>query len=50
MSLLKYVIVVGQHPLSFVGDIPLHTDIRVSSDDGSPIVVSQPNSVQVYNN
>jgi len=28
-------------------DIPLHIGIRQTSDDGSPIVVSQPDSVQV---
>ena len=28
-------------------DIPLHIGIRQTSDDGSPIVVSQPDSAQV---
>jgi len=31
----------------FSGDIPLHIDIRETSDSGKPIVVSQPDSPQV---
>ena len=31
----------------FPGDIPLHIDIRETSDSGKPIVISQPNSPQV---
>lgn len=37
-SLLLYV---------FVGDIPLHIDIRETADSGKPIVVSQPDCLQV---
>ena len=31
--------------LPFLGEIPLHMDIRETSDGGEPIVVSQPDSV-----
>ena len=31
----------------FPGDIPLHIDIRETSDSGKPIVISQPDSPQV---
>lgn len=31
----------------FVGDIPLHIDIRETADSGKPIVVSQPDCLQV---
>jgi len=31
----------------FSGDIPLHINIRETSDSGKPIVVSQPDSPQV---
>jgi len=36
----------------FLGEIPLHLDIRTTSDDGHPIVVAQPDSphTQVYKN
>ena len=37
-SVLRYV---------FVGDIPLHIDIRETADSGKPIVVSQPDCLQV---
>lgn len=30
--------------VEFLGEVPLHLDIRVTSDGGQPIVVSQPNS------
>ena len=30
--------------IEFLGEIPLHIDIRTTSDGGDPIVVSQPNS------
>jgi len=30
-----------------VADIPLHVGIRQTSDEGSPIVVSQPDGAQV---
>jgi ATP-binding protein involved in chromosome partitioning len=30
----------------FLGEIPLHIDIRLASDGGAPIVVSKPNSAQ----
>lgn len=33
--------------ISFSGDVPLHIDIRETSDSGKPIVVSQPDSPQV---
>ena len=31
----------------FVGDIPLHIDIREAADSGKPIIVSQPDCLQV---
>jgi len=31
----------------FPGDIPLHIDIRETSDSGKPIVIAQPDSPQV---
>ena len=31
--------------VKFLGEIPLHYDIRANSDSGQPIVVSQPESV-----
>ncbi len=36
----------------FLGEVPLHLDIRTTSDDGHPIVVSKPDSAhaQVYRN
>jgi ATP-binding protein involved in chromosome partitioning len=36
----------------FLGEIPLHLDIRTTSDSGHPIVVSQPDSAhaQAYKN
>ncbi len=34
----------GQLDLPFLGEIPLHIDIRETSDGGDPIVVSQPDS------
>jgi ATP-binding protein involved in chromosome partitioning len=36
----------------FLGEIPLHLDIRVTSDTGQPIVASQPDSphAQAYKN
>jgi ATP-binding protein involved in chromosome partitioning len=36
----------------FLGEIPLHLDIRVTSDSGQPIVASQPDSphAQAYKN
>ena len=36
----------------FLGEVPLHLDIRTTSDSGHPIVVAQPNSPhsQVYKN
>jgi ATP-binding protein involved in chromosome partitioning len=36
----------------FLGEVPLHLDIRTTSDSGHPIVVSQPDSVhaQIYKN
>ena len=34
----------GQLDLPFLGEIPLHIDIRETSDGGEPIVVSQPDS------
>jgi ATP-binding protein involved in chromosome partitioning len=36
----------------FLGEVPLHLDIRTSSDAGRPIVVSQPDSpyAQIYKN
>jgi ATP-binding protein involved in chromosome partitioning len=36
----------------FLGEIPLHLDIRTTSDEGNPIVVSQPDSAhaQAYKN
>ncbi|MGV6801521.1 MAG: Mrp/NBP35 family ATP-binding protein [bacterium] len=33
-----------QKGLPFLGEIPLHIDIRTSSDAGAPIVISQPDS------
>ena len=35
--------------MEVLGDIPLHLRIRESSDAGTPIVVSQPDSPQVKN-
>jgi len=35
----------NQLDLPFLGEIPLHMDIRETSDGGEPIVVSQPDSV-----
>ena len=35
-----------QSKLDFLGEIPLHLDIRSCSDEGRPIVVSHPNSPQ----
>ena len=32
--------------VDFLGDIPLHIDIRTTSDDGLPIVVTKPDSFQ----
>ena len=32
--------------LDFLGEIPLHLDIRTCADEGRPIVVSHPNSPQ----
>jgi len=32
--------------LELLGDIPLHIDIRETSDSGKPIVISQPDSPQ----
>ena len=29
-----------------LAEIPLHRDIRVASDEGAPLVVSDPNSLQ----
>jgi ATP-binding protein involved in chromosome partitioning len=36
----------------FLGEVPLHLDIRMSSDSGHPIVIAQPDSphAQVYRN
>jgi ATP-binding protein involved in chromosome partitioning len=36
----------------FLGEVPLHLDIRTTSDSGNPIVVSKPDSphAQVYKN
>jgi ATP-binding protein involved in chromosome partitioning len=36
----------------FLGEVPLHLDIRTTSDSGHPIVVAQPDSVhaQIYKN
>lgn len=36
----------------FLGEVPLHLDIRTTSDSGHPIVVSGPDSphAQVYKN
>jgi ATP-binding protein involved in chromosome partitioning len=36
----------------FLGEVPLHLDIRTTSDSGNPIVVSQPDSpyAQIYKN
>lgn len=34
--------------LELLGDVPLHTDIRETSDSGKPIVVSQPENLQTY--
>ena len=36
----------------FLGEVPLHLDIRTTSDSGRPIVVDQPDSphTQVYKN
>ncbi|MFO1080927.1 MAG: iron-sulfur cluster carrier protein ApbC [Reyranellaceae bacterium] len=36
----------------FLGEVPLHLDIRTTSDNGHPIVVSQPDSqhAQIYRN
>ena len=36
----------------FLGEVPLHLDIRTTSDSGHPIVVAQPDSphAQVYKN
>ncbi len=36
----------------FLGEIPLHLDIRLTSDSGHPIVVAQPESAhaQAYKN
>jgi len=40
----------GKLDVPFLGEIPLHLDIRTASDSGHPIVVSQPESAhaQVY--
>ena len=32
--------------LDFLGEIPLHLDIRSGADEGRPIVVSRPDSAQ----
>ncbi len=32
--------------MDFLGEVPLHMDIRETSDNGKPIVVSQPESAQ----
>jgi len=37
-----------KHDIPFLGEIPLSTDIRVSSDQGIPIVISQPDSVSAH--
>ena len=34
----------GRLEVDFLGEIPLHTDIRTNSDSGNPVVVSQPES------
>ncbi len=34
----------GKLGVPFLGEVPLHMDIRLKSDSGQPIVVSQPNS------
>jgi ATP-binding protein involved in chromosome partitioning len=36
----------------FLGEVPLHLDIRTTSDSGHPIVVAQPDSpyAQIYKN
>lgn len=34
--------------LELLGDVPLHTDIRETSDSGKPIVVSQRDNPQTY--
>ena len=38
--------------MPFLGEIPLHLDIRTTSDSGHPIVVAQPESAhaQAYRN
>ena len=38
--------------MPFLGEVPLHLDIRTTSDAGRPIVVSQPDSshAQIYKN
>lgn len=33
--------------LDILGDVPLHLSIRETSDEGTPIVVAQPDSPQV---
>jgi len=42
----------GKLEVPFLGEIPLHLDIRVTSDSGQPIVASQPDSphAQAYKN
>jgi ATP-binding protein involved in chromosome partitioning len=42
----------GKLEVPFLGEIPLHLDIRVTSDNGQPIVASQPDSphAQAYKN
>ena len=35
-----------KHGLPFLGEIPLHLDIRLAADGGAPIVVSKPDSAQ----
>ena len=37
---------VKESELEFLGEIPLHLDIRTCADEGRPIVVSHPNSPQ----
>ena len=36
--------------IEFLGEVPLHMDIRAKSDSGQPVVASQPNSIhaQIY--
>ena len=40
-----------KHNCSFLGEIPLELDIRVTSDTGNPVVISQPESSysEIYN-